>query len=321
LPKISVIIPVYNNEATINKCIDSILVQTFRDFELILVNDGSSDESLSICKRKEYLDSRVKVFTQNNLGVSIARNKGIIEANGEYICFADADDMYMPTAFEIVMALIEKNNVDMVVGSIKEKKNGKVNYFKPFLKDDVKLKVFKGKNLKLLKRWTMEKDSKIFMNDSPDDIKLSENFRIDTPWAKFIKSKYLKENMFNTNLRLSEDIVLMYDLLSKMNSVLISDDIVYTYNVNSNSITQKRYDPNIIGYNMALTKELLKLKADYDSSFEQSIYMRIVNCYWDSIVRGISSQSILILTGSIVPKKEFRFWPKLFIFNWTHLYS
>lgn len=89
---VSVIVPVYNVERYISKCIDSILKQTFTDFELILIDDGSSDNSLQICKQYESRDSRIRVYSQKNSGPSRARNNGISKALGEYITFVDSDD-------------------------------------------------------------------------------------------------------------------------------------------------------------------------------------------------------------------------------------
>lgn len=91
-PKISVIVPVYNSEEYLPKCIDSILSQTFTDFELILVNDGSKDGSPDICNRYEQLDDRIRVFHKANGGVSSARNLGLDKAKGEWILFVDSDD-------------------------------------------------------------------------------------------------------------------------------------------------------------------------------------------------------------------------------------
>ena len=90
--KISIIIPIYNGEKFIEKCIKSIKNQTFKDFEIILVNDGSSDNSGQICDELAKNDNRIKVIHQENLGVSEARNRGIIASKGEYICFIDCDD-------------------------------------------------------------------------------------------------------------------------------------------------------------------------------------------------------------------------------------
>ena len=91
-PKISVIVPVYNVEKYLPRCIDSILSQTFTDFELLLIDDGSTDGSGKICDAFAEKDSRIRVFHQDNRGVSVARNLGIFHSNGEWICFVDSDD-------------------------------------------------------------------------------------------------------------------------------------------------------------------------------------------------------------------------------------
>lgn len=91
-PKISIIVPVYNVEKSIHRCIDSILSQTYTDFELLLINDGSNDMSGPICDEYATKDNRVRVFHKKNGGVSSARNVGLINAIGEYLCFCDSDD-------------------------------------------------------------------------------------------------------------------------------------------------------------------------------------------------------------------------------------
>ena len=93
-PKVSVIIPVYNTEAYLRKCLDSVVNQTLKDIEIICVDDGSGDASLTILQQYRERDKRVKVFSQTNQGAGPARNKGILSANGEYVCFLDADDCY-----------------------------------------------------------------------------------------------------------------------------------------------------------------------------------------------------------------------------------
>lgn len=111
--KVSFIVPVYNVEPYIAKCIESILSQTHKNLEIICINDGSTDRSLAIlesfCKR----DSRVKVVTEKNSGVSTARNAGIDIATGDYICFADADDYVMPDYVEYMLKLAVDNDADI----------------------------------------------------------------------------------------------------------------------------------------------------------------------------------------------------------------
>ncbi|HBE9181900.1 TPA: glycosyltransferase family 2 protein [Serratia fonticola] len=91
-PEVSVILPIYNGSEYIEKCINSLICQTFSDFEIIVIDDGSTDESACICEKLQSTDSRIKLFKQNNKGVSAARNVGLTEAAGKYICFIDVDD-------------------------------------------------------------------------------------------------------------------------------------------------------------------------------------------------------------------------------------
>lgn len=121
---ISVIVPVYNTEKYLNRCIDSILVQTFTDFELLLIDDGSTDSSGKICDEYALKDKRVKVFHTENGGVSRARNLGIENAQGEYISFIDSDDYIRPEMYEKLVCEADKYGVDLVSSDIEQ--NGKV---------------------------------------------------------------------------------------------------------------------------------------------------------------------------------------------------
>lgn len=113
-PKISVIVPVYNVEQYLATCIDSILMQTFSDFEVLLIDDGSTDRSGLICDEYANNDNRIKVFHKENGGVSSARNLGLDNAIGEWIGFVDADDWIERSLFTDAINIAETNNVDMV---------------------------------------------------------------------------------------------------------------------------------------------------------------------------------------------------------------
>ena len=100
IPKISVIIPVYNAESFLCRCVDSILAQTYSNFEILLINDGSSDSSSTICDKYALKDCRIKVFHKDNGGVSETRNVGINNASGEWITFVDSDDWISSNTFQ-----------------------------------------------------------------------------------------------------------------------------------------------------------------------------------------------------------------------------
>lgn len=115
MSKFSIIVPIYNSEKYLDKCIKSILNQTFKNFELILVNDGSKDKSLSICNKYAVGDSRIRVIDKINEGSIAARNRGIVEAESEYVTFIDSDDWIDKNTLKIVNNNIEQTNSDVII--------------------------------------------------------------------------------------------------------------------------------------------------------------------------------------------------------------
>lgn len=113
-PLVSVIIPVYNAEKYLNRCVESVLNQTYHNLEIILVNDGSTDQSRKICESYLIQDKRVKFFNQENGGSSLARNKGLDNANGEYITFVDSDDHIKNDMYKQMVELSLDHNLDIV---------------------------------------------------------------------------------------------------------------------------------------------------------------------------------------------------------------
>ncbi len=114
--KLSIVIPIYNKEAYVEACLKSLLEQDFQDFELIAVDDGSTDGSGDLCDRMAAKDQRIRVIHQKNGGVTAARRRGVEEARGRYIMFVDADDMLLPHAMRVLHAAIEETQADEVVG-------------------------------------------------------------------------------------------------------------------------------------------------------------------------------------------------------------
>ena len=112
--KISVIVPVYNTEEYLHRCIDSILGQTYPNLEILLINDGSTDNSGKICEDYARKDTRIKVIHQENKGQSAARNVGLNAATGEYVNFIDSDDWIDPPMYETMMGVMLANNQEVV---------------------------------------------------------------------------------------------------------------------------------------------------------------------------------------------------------------
>ena len=112
MPRISIVVPIYKAETVLAKCVNSVLTQTFADWELLLIDDGSPDDSGALCDGYASRDSRVRVFHKPNGGVSSARNLGMEEARGDYILFIDADDWVEPTACEVLLGALEGAGAD-----------------------------------------------------------------------------------------------------------------------------------------------------------------------------------------------------------------
>ncbi len=128
MPKLSIIVPIYKVEKFLPKCIDSILLQTFQDFELILVDDGSPDACPEICDMYKKRDNRIKVIHQKNAGVSVARNRGLEIAKGKYITFVDSDDYLDKNMYEVMICEMEAG-VDIVIcGYDYVDENGNINH-------------------------------------------------------------------------------------------------------------------------------------------------------------------------------------------------
>lgn len=124
-PKVSIIVPVYNCEEYLDEAIESLLKQTLKEIEVIIVNDGSTDNSLSIANKYKNLDERVKIISQVNQGVSVARNMGIEATQGEYIGFIDGDDWIEFDMYKTLYDVAIKNNLDLVISDFEQELEGK----------------------------------------------------------------------------------------------------------------------------------------------------------------------------------------------------
>ena len=117
--KISIIVPVYNVEKYLSECLDSIINQSYKNIEIILINDGSTDSSLEICQKYQKNDKRIKLISQANKGLSISRNNGMKIATGKYIMFVDSDDIIHSRMIEVLYKEIKNNKCQMAVCKFK----------------------------------------------------------------------------------------------------------------------------------------------------------------------------------------------------------
>ena len=226
-PKISIIVPVYNAEHYIHQCIDSILAQTFTDFELILVNDGSQDNSGSICNEYGKVDGRIRVLHKENGGQSSARNLGLNNATGDYIGFVDSDDWIDQ---EMYLSLINPAilmNADIVACNLMVMKpNGSFRKYHEealditFTKDEAMRELYKNEIL------TFSPCNKIYRREV------------------FQGQRFKEESIL-------EDLDISYIIIFKANKILYIKDALYFYRFNNKStmrseFSEKRLDEYIV---------------------------------------------------------------------------
>lgn len=219
--KISVIIPIYNVEKYLKKCLDSVCNQTLNDIEIICINDGSTDNSLNILKKYSLNDSRIKIISKVNEGQAVARNLGIKESKGEYIAFVDSDDFIEHTMFEKLYSKAKNNNLDITMCKIATYNNQTGE-----IKDNVwyyMLGVFR--------------DFKKDIFNHHDTKKFTCNIAV-TPYNKIYKTSLLKKNdiLFPEGL-IFEDEKFFFDTYLRAQKVSIIDEFLYYYRINRKGST------------------------------------------------------------------------------------
>lgn len=228
MPKLSIIVPVYNSEKYLHRCVDSILKQTYQDFELLLIDDGSSDDSAKIIANYEEQDSRVKGIYQENHGVSVARNTGMRLAKGEYLMFVDSDD-YLINSLDALFMTNDLADLTVMSTEIGSHRN---------LNDD---EFFDGDEL-------IKAQVKM----------ITDPTRYMTVWGKLFNTEIIKANgiRFNSQLRVAEDGDFMLQYLLHIASLRFTKHCCYHYSVESESV-MSRFDNKKDDYLKAMLESQL----------------------------------------------------------------
>ena len=227
-PKISIIIPVYNVERYLPRCLDSVLAQTFADFELLLIDDGSPDRSPAICDQYAAKDPRIQVFHKPNGGVSSARNLGIDHAQGSFIAFIDADDYIEPNFLEEMLNAMNRYNADLVCCGVYEgeKNDGSYAYIRK-----------------------TDKDKKFTRNEMLIEM-LAPDSCGSAPFNKLYKASIIKSNQirFPEDMKYWEDSCFVIKYTSHCAQTAYISNVLYHYVANDTSVTHKKLTTNTIDY-------------------------------------------------------------------------
>lgn len=264
MAKISVIVPVYNAEKYIKRCIDSILSQTFKDYELILLDDGSTDQSGTICDNYAEQNKCVRVIHQKNQGQASARNRGIKLARAEWIAFVDADDMIHPQYLEILYRGVAENKVKISVCHAFEGKDLPEN----FLDDQQAHLIRQAVNEQTLSKWYFGADEKI------------SKFTYWIVCGKLIHKTILQKYPFTSD-RIYEDNAVVCKWLYEAGNIVFCDNVMYFYYVNPEGTTKKDYSLKKLDRFWALQEQILFYKEVGYNKIEYMIRKRYI---WEALL-------------------------------------
>lgn len=243
--KISVIVPIYNSSKTLNRTLNSIINQTYSNLEIILINDGSVDDSIKICKSYQKKDSRIIVINQENKGVGEARNKGIEISTGDYISFVDSDDTLDDNFFEELMKTMILDKADVVESGAKV-----------YLQNSITI-------------YPYEKKSKINYFNNKEYIENYLLFKLNVSvWGKIYKKSIIGDTRF-PSLNINEDFIFLWEIVKKVNNFVENLNINYHYYLDKDiSLSKAPFNAK----NMTMIRNIKKVKSDVEKIYPDLEY-------------------------------------------------
>lgn len=272
---ISVIMPVYKTEEShLRKAIESVINQSYRKLEIVLVDDGSPDQCGAICDAYAGTDNRIRVIHKKNRGVSSARNCGLETVTGDYIFFVDSDDTLKGNAIEVLFAIVQKTNADIVICSckhVKEKNDDNAIYDGAY---------------QCLK--TVESAEAI--KNLSYNIHVFDELEPTAVWGKLYKKSAVQNLRFNEKMNVGEDFVFNYFAICKAKVVTYCNLKLYNYNfVETSLMNNKIYSPKL----MRSFEELVKFaESQKNSEYFDEVIVRSVNVAFTIYLKTPEKQSI-----------------------------
>ena len=217
---VSIIIPVYNSERHLSSCLESAIGQSYENIEIILINDGSTDNSGMMCDEYANKDKRIKVIHKKNSGPSSARNAGIESARGEFIFFLDADDYIEKDAINLLVENYRQTKADVVIGDFRKIKND-------FIEDRKDILFLSNQ---LLAKKDLVNYARLYLK------KPNKHLLFAFSWGRLFITSIIKDNniLFNNDLNTFEDVAFNFDYLNHTNKIIFLKDIIYNHTIYDN---------------------------------------------------------------------------------------
>lgn len=268
LPEISIIIPVYNSEKFLHRCLDSVLNQSFTDFEIVCVNDGSTDSSKAILEAYAAVDGRVVLINKKNTGVSDTRNLGIKKSRGKYILFMDADDCIHPQLLEIAHFLLLFYNADIVnFGYIK----------KPY--EDIKEHMVKSFDKNKVKHKLLNNVLRYFTDKTHGFSRWK--IRHGYIWCHLFRRDIIKNIEFSKDIKIGEDLTWLVKIFCKKPRTVVAKIPLYFYIPNKNSALGNLQRMNYIEN---MTRALIEIWGEFAKANAQEKKMCLREIIWPVLV-------------------------------------
>ncbi len=269
-PLLSVIVPIYKVEEYLSKCLDSIINQTYKNLEIILVDDGSPDKCPQICDEYAKKDNRIKVIHKENGGVSSARNLGLDVSKGEFVTFVDSDDWLDETMYEKMMAKQKEENLDLIFARYKSVRDGLIVDIKEEQLDDF----CKTNDLSyMLNHFTKFKII--------DNVRYNYDYVMCSIWRMLFRKVCVSNIRFDTSIRYMEDCIFVYEtfLQNQLKSGFV-DDYLYYYLHRETSATNIK-GSYLINNSKNISKKLLEIFTN--TKYIELAKAKIFFCYFDCV--------------------------------------
>lgn len=263
--KISIIVPIYNVEEFLNRCIESLVNQTYKNLEIILVDDESPDNSPAICDKWAAADSRIVVIHKKNEGVAVARNTGLSQATGDYIGFVDGDDYCFKTMYEHLMHNAAEYDADISMCSYYESADEV---------DDVENSSCKAEP--------------VSYDTAMKNVCMGE-YMYGVLWNKIYKAELVK-GIVMPALKCSQDLPYNYFAFKKAQKIVLSDEMLYFYRVRQTSTTKSKFGYGALD---AVKAREIILKNEKNDEFEPYATQSYINSCFTALSGMISNQSCL----------------------------
>ena len=269
MPKISIIVPVYKTEDKLNRCVDSVLNQTFTDFELILVDDGSPDNCGKICDEYALKDSRIIVIHKENGGVSSARNCGLKKASGEFIAFIDSDDYIEKEYLELLLMYQQQTDADLVMCNYNLLMATKTGYVSHGFSDGQVL------------------EDELFAKTIYTKIAKCDTAGYFCLWNKLFKKHIFVNNQisFNNDMSFGEDMLFIMDCFKHVNTAIFTDKPLYNYEMSDCGLFSA-YRPSFIQDVLKCYNRMVADTCEYDNSINLDFkYFNYIERYIQGVIK------------------------------------